>query len=465
MKRSFLFFLFIFGLMSVQAQNQNLPAEICGQWYGALDLSVTTIRLELRLQEDGQAWMRSPDQHDEEDPFSVVEFEAGTLTLKMEEIDLVMEFPKTSKESLRGSVVQYGTRYELEMGREAIDPIKKVFPQTPSAPFVYTTEDFSIENTAAEVSLNGTLSLPQNEDKNAPLVIMISGSGPQNRNEEILGHEPFWVLADHLAKANIASFRYDDRGVGKSTGDFSSATSLDFAEDVKAIIAFFKSKKEHASRKVGLLGHSEGGLIAAMVAADNPDVDFVISLAGPGIDGKRILEKQNKAMMIAEGMSEESAQKQADFIMGMCEIVIAEKDQGATRNALRNYLLEKAPAGVLANMGGIDAALETYDRSLNTLWMRFFLSHDPSEDWKKVHCPVLALNGTVDTQVEASSNLNAIEFALRRARNDQYKMMALKQHNHLFQPSLSGALSEYGKIEISISQLTLESITTWIKAL
>ncbi len=465
MKRLLYFFFFFFGWMSIHAQNQNLPSDICGNWYGALDLSVSTLRLELRIEEDGQAWMRSPDQHDGEDPFNHVEYAGGKLTLKMTEIDLVMEFPQTGKERLMGSLVQYGTRYELEMGREAIAPIKKTFPQTPTAPFTYSTEDLDIQSTATEVSLSGTLCLPENEDKKAPLVIMISGSGPQNRNEEILGHEPFWVLADHLAKENIASFRYDDRGVGKSTGDFAAATSLDFAEDVKAIIAFFKSQKEHTARKIGLLGHSEGGLVAAMVAADNPDVDFVISLAGPGIDGKRILEKQNKAMMIAEGMSEESAQQQADFVMGMCDIVMAEQDPVASRNALRNYLLNQAPEGVLANMGGIDAALETYDRSLNTAWMRFFLSHDPSEDWKRVRCPVLALNGTVDTQVEAASNLNAIEFALRRARNSQYKILALKQHNHLFQPSLSGALSEYGKIEISISELTLESITHWIKAL
>lgn len=448
-----------------QAQEAKFPQNLSGDWYGLLDLSNTQIRLEFTFNTDGTGVMRSPDQQDGETPLSYLSQEQNQLKFGIESIDFGVEATIVSPELLAGIISQYGMKYNIELTRTPQEVVVKSFPQTPKAPFPYSSRALTIKNTPANVSLAGTLTFGLEDNKTTPIVIMITGSGPQNRNEEIMGHQAFWVIADHLARQNIASFRFDDRGVGESTGNFSTATSEDFASDVKSIVAYFKNSEAHANRPIGLLGHSEGGLIAAMVAAANPDIDFVVSLAGPGIDGMKILEKQNKAMMIAEGMREESAQKQADFVMSMANIVVQEKDSIAARNAIKTFLEVHAEPGVIMNLGGIDQALKTYNSALNSAWMRFFLNHDPAEDWKRVTCPVLALNGTVDTQVEAAANLNAIEFALRRAGNKQYKIVALKQHNHLFQPSITGALSEYGKIEITISDLSLESISTWINQL
>lgn len=449
----------------LQAQEAKFPQNLSGDWYGLLDLSNTQIRLEFTFNNDGTGYMRSPDQQDGETPLSYLSLEQNHLQFGIESIDFGVEAKVLSDEQINGLITQYGAQYKLELTRQAQEAVEKTFPQTPKAPFPYFSKDLKIQNSEAELTLAGTLTLGVSDKSNAPIVIMITGSGPQDRNEEIMGHKSFWVIADHLARQNIASFRFDDRGVGESTGNFSIATSEDFASDVKTIVAYFKNSEEYAKRPIGLLGHSEGGLVAAMVAAGNPEIDFVVSLAGPGIDGMKILEKQNKAMMIAEGMGEESAQKQADFVMNMAKIVVQESDSLAARNALKTYLEVQADPGVIMNLGGLDQALNTYNSALNSAWMRFFLNHDSSEDWKRVTCPVLALNGTVDTQVEAAANLNAIEFALRRAGNKQYKIVALKQHNHLFQPSITGALSEYGKIEITISDLSLESISTWINQL
>lgn len=457
-------FLFFFAKLQ-QAQESQLPENLCGNWFGKLDLSGAQIRLEFTLNANGTGVMRSPDQQGGETALSYLELDQNTLKLGIESIDFSLEATIVSAELLKGAISQYGMKYNIELTRTPQEVFVKSFPQTPKAPFPYSSTALSIKNSQANVSLAGTLTFGLKDNKHTPIVIMITGSGPQNRNEEILGHQAFWVIADHLARQNIASFRFDDRGVGASSGNFSIATSEDFASDVKSIVAYFKNSESYANRPIGLLGHSEGGLVAAMVAAGNPEIDFVVSLAGPGINGMKILEKQNKAMMIAEGMSEESAQKQADFVMNMAKIIVQESDSLAARNALKTYLEVQADPGVIMNLGGLDQALTTYNSALNSAWMRFFLNHDPAEDWKKVTCPVLALNGTVDTQVEAAANLNAIEFALRRAGNEHYKVVALKQHNHLFQPSLTGALSEYGKIEITISDLSLESISNWINQL
>lgn len=459
-------FLFLFFLAKAQcAQESHLPEDLCGTWFGLLDLSGTQIRLEFTFNTDGTGVMRSPDQQSGETALSYLDLNQNTLKFGIESIDFGLEATIVSAELMSGVITQYGVNYNLELTRTPQAAIVKAFPQTPKAPFPYLSEALRINNSNANVSLAGTLTYGVADQKTTPIVIMISGSGPQNRNEEIMGHQAFWVIADHLARQNIASFRFDDRGVGESTGNFSNSTSEDFASDVKSIVAYFKNHKKHADRPIGLLGHSEGGLIAAMVAAGNAEIDFVVSLAGPGLDGMKILEKQNKAMMIAEGMSEESAQKQADFVMGMAKIVLQEADSLSARNAIETFLEMHAEPGVIMNLGGIEQALKTYNSAFNSHWMRFFLRHDPAGDWKRVTCPVLALNGTVDTQVEAAANLNAIEFSLRRAGNKRYKMLALKQHNHLFQPSLTGALSEYGKIEITISDLSLESISSWINQL
>jgi pimeloyl-ACP methyl ester carboxylesterase len=313
-------------------------------------------------------------------------------------------------------------------------------------------------NPTSGLKLAGTLTIPETE-KRAPAVILISGSGAQDRDETIFEHKPFWVLADFLTRNGIAVLRVDDRGVGSSEGNIQDVTSEDFAEDVSTGIEFLKNKVGIDHTKIGLIGHSEGGLIAPIVANKRDDVSFLVLLAGPGIRGEEILYQQNEMALKAAGMNDDVIQQNYKLQETIFNIVLTEIDSAKRMDRLqRTYTGGMYPMMNEERKKAIDSRVD----AVNTPWFRFFLTYDPYPALSEIKIPVLALNGDKDVQVPAETNLTAIENALTEAENKNFKILKLENINHLLQTANTGAISEYGEIEETISPKVLEIIKDWI---
>lgn len=335
-------------------------------------------------------------------------------------------------------------------------------PQTPEPPFPYASSDLVIPGTREGISLAATLFTPEGSGP-FPAVVLVTGSGPQDRDETILGHKPFLVLADNLARRGIAVLRYDDRGVGSSTGDLAQATTLDFADDADAVFSWLASQAFVDSRRVGIIGHSEGGLIASIVASRNSAVAFIVLLAGPGLRGDELLLLQNAALAKAMGAS--SAQIETARSLNATLYAAAIREQNpveaatAVREAYSNYVASAPGLSKLARK----AALKQTDSivaSLTTPWMRTFLALDPACYLVDLRIPVLALNGSKDLQVPPDENLAALAHALPASA--PLTALRLEGLNHLFQHAKTGLPSEYEKIEETFAPEALAAIGDWI---
>lgn len=335
-------------------------------------------------------------------------------------------------------------------------------PQDPIPPFPYREEEVTFFNTAAKIKLSGTLTLPPGAGP-FPAAVLISGSGPQDRNEEILDHRPFWVLADHLSRAGWAVLRYDDRGVGASEGDFASATSADFASDAASAWAFLRQHPAIVPQRIGLIGHSEGGLIAPMVAAQEPAVSFVVLLAGPGVPGTTLLQLQQKLIYTANGLDPK--------ILAISQALTTKAAALAQKGNLSSaQKTKKLTAWVKAQGQKSAFALKDTDQKLlldavrpfSSPWFGYFLNYDPAPALKKLTCPVLAINGSKDLQVDADQNLPAIAAALKQGGNQHFLTKKLEGLNHLFQQSVTGNPSEYGVLAETFSPQALALIRQWL---
>ncbi|MEZ6063367.1 MAG: alpha/beta fold hydrolase [Planctomycetaceae bacterium] len=354
------------------------------------------------------------------------------------------------------------SRTELPIPTDAPAPRR---PQTPAAPFPYDVEDVVIENTADSVRIAGTLTIPKQAGQ-VPAVVMISGSGPQDRDESIAGHKPFLVIADHLARHGIAVLRCDDRGVGRSTGNFASATSEDFARDAIAAVDFLQQQARIDKSEIGLIGHSEGGIVAPMVAAQRPDVAFIVLLAGTGVNGEQILLSQGQLILKAAGITDEKTLRAQKAVQtAMVRAVLSDNDQ-ETDDALVARVTEELRTALPDEDAGreeLTATVRVGIARLRTPWFRFFLKHEPAPVLKQVKCPVLALNGEKDTQVDPKLNLPAIRQVLTDAGNTDVEVVELPGLNHMFQTAVTGAPGEYAEIEETISASALDAMTTWIR--
>ncbi|ANE51228.1 alpha/beta hydrolase family protein [Flavisolibacter tropicus] len=440
--------------------------DITGQWNGALSVQGMQLRLVFHITktESGySATMDSPDQGAKGIPVTTTTFENAKL--KLEVAAARIEYSADLKDNaFVGTFKQGGVEFPLNLSRDAIEKATPKRPQEPTKPYPYYTEDVNFSNNNANVTLAGTLTLP-NKEGSFPAVILITGSGPQSRDEELLGHKPFLILADYLTRNGIAVLRYDDRGVGQSTGDFKTATSADFATDVESAIAYLKTRKEINQKKIGLIGHSEGGIIAPMVASKSNDLDFIVLLAGTGIRGDQLLLMQQEAISKASGIPNANIQKNKATNVGAFQIILQSKDTQTLKADLTKYLegtLQKDPTIKPASL--TEAAF--IDLQLNQLvspWMTYFIKYDPAPALEKVKCAVLAVNGSKDLQVPAKENLAAIGQALKKGGNKKVTLLELPNLNHLFQESTTGLPAEYATIEQTISPTALEKITEWIK--
>ena len=341
--------------------------------------------------------------------------------------------------------------------------------QLPKAPFPYNPVEVGYENKESGNKLAGTLTEPKG-DGPFTAVILITGSGAQDRDETLLGHKPFLVLADYLTRRGVAVLRVDDRGVGGSTGDHGKATSADFATDVKAGIDFLKTRKEIDPKRIGLMGHSEGGLIAPMVAAKYPDdVAFLVLLAGPGVPGDEILTEQSALIQKAMGRDPAAIEKSGISAKKLYAALRTEKDEAALKQRLDE--ISKEALAALSESERKDlgtdpaAALQAQLKLLQSPWFRYFLTYDPRPNLAKVKCPVLAINGERDLQVPPNQNLPEIEKALKAGGNASVTVRELPGLNHLFQTSKTGSPSEYAKIEETFAPAALEIVGDWITKL
>ncbi|TBN01345.1 alpha/beta fold hydrolase [Hyunsoonleella flava] len=339
-------------------------------------------------------------------------------------------------------------------------------PQEPQLPLDYPSENVTFTNPKADnIKLSGTLTLPK-DVKKPPVAVLISGSGPQNRDAFLkpFNHKPFLVLSDYLTKQGIAVLRYDDRGIAASEGDFKSATSFDFASDVAAAIAFLKKRQDIDISKIGLIGHSEGGLIAPIVASKNKDVAFAILLAGTGVDGGKILQTQSRKMLELRGtppMMLDENEKLTTIIYGAIK---NHKNIDTLKTVIRNGLNDfkaKNPMSVVAP-SITPTLIEQQFKILDSKWLLEFIRIEPKDYLEKVSCPILVLNGSKDVQVLPEVNLPAIEKALATSGNKDVTIKELKGLNHLFQTADTGNIDEYKTIEETFSTDALELIVDWI---
>ncbi len=362
---------------------------------------------------------------------------------------------------ISGKWNQGGMSLPLEL-RKTEKVEKPERPQEPREPFPYKSEEVKFLNLETGDTLAGTLTLPNGED-NFTAVILVSGSGPQNRDEELLGHKPFLVLADYLTRNGIAVLRYDDRGISESTGDFRSATSMDFAKDALAAVDFLNTRNE--INKIGIAGHSEGGLIAPIVAGLSDDVDFFVLMAGPGIRGDSILILQTELIMKANGDSDEAIQSDLKVYRSIYNEIISEKSDEEIEQSLKSILTEAfdfLSEKEKQEAGNKEVFIESQMKTLLSPWFRYFVKYDPYPTIKKVKCPVLAINGEKDLQVPPKENLSAIEQALNEGGNKDSKIVEMPELNHLFQKSKTGAPTEYGNIEETFSEDAMKIIVDWI---
>jgi pimeloyl-ACP methyl ester carboxylesterase len=330
-------------------------------------------------------------------------------------------------------------------------------PQTPARPFPYVEEEVTFGGGAQRNLLAGTLTLPKGSGP-FPAVLLIAGSGPQDRDESLAAHRPFLLIADALTRKGIAVLRYDKRGVGKSTGNPDTATTMDLAADAQSALALLKSRKEIDGSRIGLIGHSEGAIIAPYMAGHSKEVKWMVLLAAPATTGEKTLLNQSELIGRAGGLSDEQLEASLGFDQAAYALVRKEKDP--------NALAEKLVA--LVKETGLDAALppaalETQLRMLASPWFRFFLDYDPLPNLKGVNCPVLALYGQKDLQVAPKANLPLLQKALHDSMNTQAETRELPELNHMFQHAYMGTPAEYAAIEETFSPDALALIVDWVK--
>lgn len=452
MKKIFFIVACVFISFQINAQN------IAGTWNGKLEVSGTSMRLVFHISDSNGVYsstMDSPDQGANGIHIDKTSFENGTLTLEIPAGNFVYN-GELKGDSLIGSLSQHGMKFPINFVRANTEKTILKRPQEPIPPYSYYAEDIVFENKSAHITLGGTLTLPKKEG-NFPVVILITGSGPQNRNEEILGHKPFLVIADYLTKNGIAVFRYDDRGVGQSKGNFYNSTSADFASDVKSAIEYLKTRKEINSKKIGLVGHSEGGLIAPMVASTSKDVNFIVLLAGPGLQGNELMLLQKEKIERRMGVPDSIVTKGQNMYKGAYSLIVNAKDTVDLRRNVHSYFSEFLGSKVT------NEQINELTDQIITPWFIYFLQTNPTYYLQKVKCPVLALNGENDLQVPYKENLEAIQSALSKGGNKKVKIISLPRLNHLFQESKTGLPQEYSAIEQTFSPTALEAMTKWIQ--
>ena len=469
MKKFNLLFFCIFLLGEINAQT-----SVTGTWQGKLAVSATSLRLVIHIAEEGtgfSATLDSPDQGAKGIPVSRVERKGDSLWLEIAAAGAKLSGRLTSDTTFSGQWSQGVTLpLELKKSPEGATLAGPRRPQTPRPPFPYASTDVVYYNKEKTIQYGGTITKP-NGNGPFPALLLLTGSGQQNRDEEIFGHKPFAVIADDLTRKGYLVLRVDDRGVGQTTGEVKTTTTRDFAGDALVSLDYLKSLPEVDKSKLGLLGHSEGGMIAQMVAAQRNDIAFVVLLAAPGEKVIDLMTDQNRAVLQSAGVPATSIEPYLALYRPLALTITTAATEEAINTAalqLINNWLAKTPKEIVLATTGIryeaskQAFLNEFKKTVNTPWFRYFLRYNPDEYVRKIKAKVLAINGGSDIQVIAKPNLSALKTSLQKSKSKNFTVVELPGLNHLFQHCTKCTIAEYGELEETIAPEALETIGNWL---
>lgn len=463
MKTVYSIIISILSTISLYAQAENYQ----GTWEGKLSVGSMNLRLVFHIQANDSllsASFDSPDQGARGIQFTKATFNGTTIQLQYAPNNSIFEGtlndPKTI---INGSWSQGGQKIPLSVTKTNKVQVASR-PQTPKPPFSYDTVAVTFDGGDNDVQLSGTLTVPKGKGP-FPAFILLSGSGPQNRNEEILDHVPFAVIADYFTKKGWAVLRYDDRGVGESKGTFSTATTKDFTKDAVKALEFLRKYPRINPQKIGLCGHSEGGIIAQQIAGDkksNPS--FIIMLAGPALSGADILALQNKAILQASGVDTALASWYARYLRTEVYPTVMNnlpKEQVVSKLAeALDRMFTTFSQEELNRLGVNPTVVKAMMSQMTMPWLREFLQYDPQNNLHVISCPVLALFGENDMQVLADINKRMLQKHCPKAT-----IHIMPKLNHLFQTAETGMPIEYGSIEETFSPTALQTMETWLHSL
>jgi alpha/beta superfamily hydrolase len=485
MKRAILFIMTSMALFTSQGKDLN------GYWNGVLrrpNANPLRICFKITQNKDGiKTVMDMPDQGLKHFPMSATTFDSITVKIVSNEAKISYEgtFLEASKkdqnqnDSLLGFFNEGGKHYPINIGKGIPDTL--IRPQEPKPPYSYHIEDVMFENKKDKISLAGTLTMPKKTGV-FPVVILISGSGPHNRNEEMYGHKPFLVIADNLAKNGIGCLRFDDRGTGQSGGNYQTASAEDFKEDVESALNYLQMRPTVDKNSIGLIGHNEGAIIAQLTAASRTkEIKFMVLLNGAGIPCDKLQLMQNELIGKASGLDEKTLKKNYTLNRGAYDIVMKNNAPEKLKTKLTAYMMQaladtskkvvtladgKIDSTVVKKMkaDSVQLALEVEKRvnELSSPWMQHYLKYEPSKTLEKIKCKVLVYNGEKDLQVPGKPNIEAIVAALQKGGNTSYDTKLFPSTNHLLQSCKTGAPHEYERIEQTIAPQMLTEMTKWL---
>jgi uncharacterized protein len=444
------------GIAAKSAPKPAKASDVDGDWLGTLDTGMGKLRLVLHITNTDAGLtgtLDSLDQNAKGISISSMTRTANTFTFESKAVGGKYEGAfATDLTTLSGTWSQLGKSWPLAFTRvKNASELERPRPQTPKKPYPYTEEEVTYRNPKADIQLAATITVPPGKGP-FPAVLLLAGSGPHDRDETLMGHKPFLVLADYLTRKGIVVLRADKRGCGKSGGSYAQAVMQDFASDADAGVAYLKTRPEVDPHKIGLVGHSEGGVEAPMAAVDNHDVAFVVMLAGMGVRGDQLLPEQLRLIELASGKKSDEVDKDLATQRDVLAAVEKDKDQASLEKDLRAILAGKVP----------EPQMDMQVKAVNSPWFRGLLEYDPAPTLSKLTCPVLALNGEKDLQVPPQQNLPPIRKALAAAGNKDVEVVELPGLNHLFQNAKTGNVSEYSEIEETISPVAMEKVASWI---
>ena len=458
MRRIYFFTFLISILTQVQAQH------ITGSWSGELEIMGNQLPLVFHISQNDTAWitkMDSPAQHAFGLPTTKTIFSKNRVEIVASGLGIFYQ-GRLHGDTITGTFNQGGIPFPLTLTRDESAQLKR--PQEPVPPFEYLTENITFPNKNDKINLAATVTLPKTAGK-YPAVILIAGSGANDRDETIFGHKPFWVIADFLTQNGFIVLRYDKRGVGESEGSFATATTKHFAEDAASAITYLKSREDVDKSAIGLIGHSEGGIIAPMIASENQDVSFIVLLAGMGVKGIDLILDQNETLMTEQQMEPENIvtlrKANRDILETLTQWKNSEHDKTLLRDQL-SLMWDKMP--LLTRLkSNKEQFIRTNFNAMIAPWYKNFLIINPTDYLQKVQCPVLIVNGEKDSQVLFYKNIPAIRSALERGGNKQFTVKTYPHLNHLFQECKTGSVDEYAEIEQTVSPQLLEDMLQWMK--
>lgn len=452
--------LFLIALLAIF--QSVFAQDITGSWSGELEVQGTKLPLIFNIHKDGNGYKSdfdSPMQGAKAIPIQKTDFQNNELTLDASNLKIIYK-GKFNNNKIEGTFSQNGTNFPLNLERKTSEGPVLNRPQTPKAPFSYNNEEVTFVNPIDKNTLAGTLASPKNFDKTKPILVMITGSGKQNRDEELFGHKPFAVIADDFAKKGIATLRLDDRGAGGSSAGNPSDTSENFATDIDSAVEFLV---KNGYKNIGLIGHSEGGAIAPMVAVRNKNVKFLVLMAAPGIPTPDLLSKQSYDIAKASGANEDVLKTNDILNKKIYNYIISYKGKNLETD-IKNFLiadLKKLPKDQIS-ADEITQTAEKQAKQVSSAWFQYFIKFNPDQYLSKIKIPVLAINGGLDLQVSAKENLAGIKKSLAKAGNKNFKTIEFPGLNHLFQTAKTGSVSEYAQIEETISPKVLDEMSAWI---